>query len=337
MKIYEVLITEPFKAEVRSALIPDTLDPDSVRIRTEVSAVSSGTELAVYTGAHQWLSDPNYPSWRFPFRCGYSSCGIVEAVGTNVRGLKPGDRVATAGTHASHVVRRASGCWGVGSEVPSEVAAFGCIARYGFGAAARVPTTLGRCVIVQGLGIVGQFALRTFIAGGAHPVFGLDPHENRRKLAMLGGASATFDPNDADFARLVSLCPQDGQAEIVADATGVPSAVLQAMRFTKEGGKTVIVGSPRGVADGVNFYPDLHKRCIEVLGAHGDFLFSPLGERLGWNVHTAMGWLLNQFKTGRISTDGIPSHLFEPNEAPQVYDRLLNHKSEIVCAAFKWS
>ena len=43
----------------------------------EVSAVSAGTELAVYTGTHQWLKDPNLPEWKFPFRSGYSAAGTV--------------------------------------------------------------------------------------------------------------------------------------------------------------------------------------------------------------------------------------------------------------------
>jgi len=81
----------------------------------------------------------------------------------------------------------------------------------------------------------------------------------------------------------------------------------------------------------------MHKRCIEVLGAHGDFLFWKLGERLGWNVDKAMRWLLAMIALGRYRTDGLPSEVFAPSDVSQVYERLLNDKGSIVAAAFDWS
>lgn len=337
MKNREIRIVEPFRAELCDGELPDSPPAGHVRIRTEASAVSSGTELAVFTGTHQWLKDPNYPEWRFPFRSGYSSCGVVEAVGDGVDGLTVGMRVATNGNHASHVNRRAEGCWRVPDGVPPEVAAATCIARYGFGAAARVPTTMGRCVIVQGLGVIGQNAVRAFAASGAFPVVGLDSYANRRATAIRGGADAAFDPKSPALSDELATLLGEPRADIVADATGIPAGVPQAMSLTRDGGQCVIVGSPRGLQDAVNFYPDMHKRCIEVLGAHGDFLFWKLGERLGWNVDKAMRWLLAMFASGRFRTDGLPSEVFSPNEASSVYDRLLNGKSAIVSAAFDWS
>lgn len=337
MKIHEIRIVEPFRAELCEGELPDAVPSGYVRIRTEFSAVSSGTELAVFTGTHQWLKDPNYPEWRFPFRSGYSSCGIVEAVGEGVEGLSVGTRVTTNGNHASHVLRPDRGCWEVPDKVPPEVAALTCIVRYGFGAAARVSTTMGRSVIVQGLGVIGQGAVRAFVAAGAYPVVGLDTYANRREVALLGGANAVFDPTSSSLASQLASVLGDSRAEIVADATGVPAALPQAMALTCDGGQCVVVGSPRGLLDGVNFYPDIHKRCIEVLGAHGDFLFWKLGERLGWNVNRAMRWLLAMMASKRYRMEGLPSQAFAPSEAFSVYDLLLNHKETLVSAVFDWS
>jgi threonine dehydrogenase-like Zn-dependent dehydrogenase len=337
MKIREIRITEPFCAELLDAELPDVIPDGFVRIRTEASAVSSGTELAVFTGTHQWLKDPNYPEWRFPFRSGYSSCGVIEAVGDGVEGLPVGTRVATNGNHASHVHRPAHRCWTVPDGVRPEVAAATCIARYGFGAAARVPTTMGRSVVVQGLGVIGQNAVRAFVAAGAYPIVGLDSYANRRETAILGGADAAFDPKSPTLDSELASVLGDTRTDIVADATGIPAAVPQAMALTRDGGQCVIVGSPRGLLDAVNFYPDMHKRCIEVLGAHGDFLFWKLGERLGWNVDKAMRWLLAMAASGRYRTDGLPSEICAPSDASRVYDQLLNDKEHIVSAVFDWS
>ena len=81
----QAVITEPFKVAVREVDLPAP-QPNQVLVAAECSFVSAGTELAVYTGTHQWLKDPNLPDWKFPFRPGYSAAGTVVAVGKDVGG-----------------------------------------------------------------------------------------------------------------------------------------------------------------------------------------------------------------------------------------------------------
>src|SRR5436309_15385668 len=100
MKARQVVLLEAFKVGVREVDLPAPA-ANQVLVAAEVSAVSAGTELAVYTGTHQWLKDPNLPEWKFPFRPGYSAAGSVVAVGSAVTGWKPGDRVSYPGNHAS--------------------------------------------------------------------------------------------------------------------------------------------------------------------------------------------------------------------------------------------
>ena len=78
----------PGRASARSSCPPPAAN--QILVATEVSAVSAGTELAVYTGTHQWLKDPNLPDWKFPFRPGYSAAGTVVAVGADVTRLEAG-------------------------------------------------------------------------------------------------------------------------------------------------------------------------------------------------------------------------------------------------------
>src|SRR5437773_248888 len=101
MRVRQVQVVEPFKVEVREVELPAPA-ANQVLVQTAVSAVSAGTELAVWTGTHQWLKDPNLPDWKFPFRPGYSAAGTVVAVGAEVKGFQPGDRVSYPGNHASH-------------------------------------------------------------------------------------------------------------------------------------------------------------------------------------------------------------------------------------------
>src|SRR5262245_5417392 len=100
MNARQAVVLEPFRVGVREVELPLPA-ANQVLVAAEVSAVSAGTELAVYTGTHQWLLDPNMTDWKFPFRPGYSAAGTVVAVGGDVQSWKPGDRVSFPGNHAS--------------------------------------------------------------------------------------------------------------------------------------------------------------------------------------------------------------------------------------------
>src|SRR5262249_20892861 len=151
---------------------------------TEVSCLSAGTELAVWTGTHQWLKDLNLPDWKFPFRPGYSAAGTVVAVGSAIKDVQPGDRVSYPGNHASAELltlgHERGRWWNLPATLDAEKAATACVARYGLGASIRAGLTLGRSAAVLGLGVIGQFALRCLMAAGAYPVVGIDAVKMRR-------------------------------------------------------------------------------------------------------------------------------------------------------------
>src|SRR4029079_19394566 len=168
--------------------------PNQILIGAEWSAISAGTELAVYTGTHQWLQDPNMPDWKFPFRSGYSAAGRVLKVGKDFPGgFKEGDRVSFPGNHASAELmtlgQERCRVWKMPDNLSFENAASAVIARYGLGASIRAGVTLGRSGATLGLGIIGQFSLRCMIAAGMSPVVGIDSVKMRRDAALAAGAA----------------------------------------------------------------------------------------------------------------------------------------------------
>jgi 2-desacetyl-2-hydroxyethyl bacteriochlorophyllide A dehydrogenase len=346
MQARQAVIVEPFKVEVRTVELPAPAE-NQVLVETEVSAVSPGTELAVYTGTHQWLKDPNLPDWKFPFRSGYSAAGTVLAVGSKVAGCKPGDRVSFPGNHASHelltVGHERGKWWPLPAALDAEKAALACILRYGLGASIRAGLTLGRSAAVLGLGLIGQGALRCLIAAGASPVVGIDSVKMRRDAALAAGADLVLDPGEADYRTTMNEFLGTRGAgtrgvEIVADATGVPDAVPVAMALACDGGQAVIVGSPRGKAKDVNFYDDLHRRYIEVSGAHGNMLFEPAHTRLAgaWDIHKAQRWLLHALAKNLLNLNGLVTHRLRPEELQSAYDGLLKKKEEYLSVVIRW-
>src|SRR5262245_31112705 len=208
MRARQVVIKEAFQVDVREVELPPP-GPDQILVETEVSAVSPGTELAVYTGTHQWLKDPNLPDWKFPFRSGYSAAGRVLKVGKDFPGgFKEGDRVCFPGNHASAELmtlgHERCRVWKMPDNLPAEKAAAAVIARYGLGASVRAGITLGRSCAVLGLGIIGQFALRCAMAAGMSPVVGIDAVKMRRDAALAAGADCVIDQSAGESKLLLA-------------------------------------------------------------------------------------------------------------------------------------
>jgi 2-desacetyl-2-hydroxyethyl bacteriochlorophyllide A dehydrogenase len=341
MKARQAVITKAFAVEVREVELPDPAE-NQILVAAEVSGISPGTELAVYTGTHQWLLDPTLPDWKFPFRSGYSAAGTVIAVGSKFIGWKPGDRVCFPGNHASAelltIGHERCRLWKLPDGLDFEKAALAVIFRFGMGAAIRAGITLGRSFAVLGLGLIGQSALRCAMAAGAFPVIGIDSVKMRRDAALAAGADFALDPGDPHMkAKMNEFLGMKG-AEIIADATGVPDAIPFAMSLACDAGQVVIVGSPRGKAKEVNFYDDLHRRYLEVTGAHGNELFEPAHTRLAgaWDIDKAQNWLIGNIANGRVNFNGLITHRIKPAELGATYEGLLKKKEEYLCAVMRW-
>lgn len=342
-RVQQVVITAPYAASIREVELPSPA-ADQILIRCHTSAISAGTELAVYTGSHQWLQDPKMTDWKFPFRSGYSAAGVVEAVGADFPGdFQPGDRVSYPGNHASHelltVGHERCRVWKMPETLAFDDAAVACIARYGLGAPIRAGLTLGRSVAVLGLGIIGQFALRASMAAGGSPVIGIDAVPMRRQAALAAGADHVIDPAAGPIAAQLQALLGGQGAEIVVDATGVPDAIPVAMGLACHAGQVVVVGSPRGLAKEVNFYDDLHRRYIEVIGAHGNMLFEPSHTRLAgaWDIHKAQHFLLRSLANRRLSLEGLVTHTIQPEAIDSAYQGLMTDKEHYLGVLVKWA
>src|SRR5439155_9348595 len=112
-----------------------------------------GTERAFFLGL------PNTRR-QFPSYPGYSNIGRVVAAGEAVQGLTPGDRVASAGNHASHVVARAVQCYGVPEGLASEEAVYFNLGSIALQGVRKARIELGEAVAVVGLGLIGNLALQ---------------------------------------------------------------------------------------------------------------------------------------------------------------------------------
>ena len=90
MRIREVVVTGQNRVELQTADI-DTpaLAANELLIDTEYTFISSGTELANYTGREPKVFQKG--TWcEYPWRSGYANVGIVREVGPGVTRAAPG-------------------------------------------------------------------------------------------------------------------------------------------------------------------------------------------------------------------------------------------------------
>jgi S-(hydroxymethyl)glutathione dehydrogenase / alcohol dehydrogenase len=131
----------------------------------------------------------------------------------------------------------------IGGEVPLEEAALlGCAALTGVGAVLfQARPEPGSTVLVIGAGGVGQFCVQGARIAGAGEILCVDPLEERLEQAGRLGATRTTTP-DRLPETLREVAP-DG-VDTALDAVGAPATTALALRWTKNGGRTVLVGLP---------------------------------------------------------------------------------------------
>src|SRR5271155_1373975 len=134
-----------------------------------------------------------------PQSLGYSSAGVVVAVGDGITDINVGDRVACAGAgfavHAElacvprMLVAKIPGSRDADSQVSFEEAAFGTLGAVCLHGIRTAEVTLGDTVAVIGLGLLGQITVQLLKAAGCR-VFGMDLLRQRADLAIANGAEA---------------------------------------------------------------------------------------------------------------------------------------------------
>lgn len=334
-----VVMPEPYTITFESYELPAP-GRGEVLIACEASAISAGTELAVYTGVHQWLKDPTrtWPKW--PFVPGYSGVGRIIAVGDGVTRFAVGDRVIWPSRHETHALVNVLDphvlIYPIAEHVPAHIAAFAPLARFPLVALVQSGAILGQCVAVMGLGTIGQIALRLYAAAGAHPLIGLDAVARRRAVAERVYGVRTLDPADPQLRDKLREVNEGQLPDIVVDATGFPNAVKTAMHIAADGGRVVMVGSPRGIAGEVDFYWDLHGRSLTLVGAHGSAIGWEPRDKFPYTVPRAMRLLVHLLESERLKLNDIISHFVHARDAKLMYDGLLNQKEHYLAVALRW-
>lgn len=328
---------------------PLTLDPGAVGpaqalLETELSLMSTGTELANFSGLDPGVYRQG--SWNaYPWRPGYAAVGRVLRLGADARryvpGLEPGMRVFAIAPHASHAVvdlaARPVFPLAEGDDprdlILVRMASVAITAlRLARGA------TPGGWAAVLGLGLVGNFAAQLFQLAGLR-VAAFDPAPRRVELASACGIrNAHTLTGEAAQARLSELTGGAG-ASVVVEAIGNPHLIPGAVAMCRRRGEVILLGSPRGplAEDTGELWSDIHHRGIAVVGALEWLLpfresVAGDGPSIEANYRSLMDWV----RAGDLRVAGMLSHVVPPEACQETYAGVLADRNAYMGIAFRW-
>ncbi len=343
MVVRQVVFPEANEVRLEEVEVDLTPAPDEVVIRTLVSIISPGTELACLAGLADWAP--------FPFRPGYGAIGEVIAVGEAVKDVKVGDIILTHSNHASHAKARVITVM-VPDGLPPEEAVFARMADVSITALRVSNAELGDRVAVIGLGLVGNLAAQLFQLAGCE-VIGLDRIPKRLAIAQACGISAVVNTDETDPVQAVKELTEGRGCEVVVDATGNPAATLLAPQLAAKYGEVILLGSYFGRRLETNV-TDLLERihlsghgCITFKGAHewrypvketrDDIL--PIERNAHFYKHSVernAKITLRLIRDGKLQVKPLLTHLVKPKQCAEVYFGLRDKPSEYLGVVFDW-
>lgn len=325
---FHVQFVERGIARVEECPMP-AAGPGELLIRARATLISPGTERAFLLGL------PNTPA-RYPTGSGYSHIGEVVAVGPGVEGWQEGDAVASPARHSLYVTAPVEACNHLPDGLSPERAAFFRLASIAMQAVRKARIELGEPVAVIGCGLIGLLAMQLARLNGALPAVSIDKDARRLAFAVALNADAAL-PADDDLTAALLRLGDGARPAVVLEATGHPEAVPVAFDLARFGGRVVLLGSSRGETEAVNFYRDVHKKGLTVLGAHESARPRHDSAPGRWTHWADQQTALKLLAAGRLVVDPLITHRLPWRRAADAYASLIRWEPGMLGTILDWT
>jgi L-iditol 2-dehydrogenase len=267
-----LLLTKYKQLEVADLPVPEIAAGD-VLVRVRACGIC-GSDVHGYDGS----TGRRIP----PVVMGHEAAGVIEKVGRDVRGWKPGDRVTFDSTVSCGVCAfcrrglinlcdrrevlgvscgefRRNGAFAEFVAVPASIlyalpdalsfdrAALIEAVTIGMHAVNLTPCVLGDSAVVVGCGMIGQLTIQAARIAGFARVFAIDVDDDRLRMAASAGASAVFNSKSGGAAEQVVAATGGRGADAAFEAVGATEPIATAIASVRKGGAVTLIGnvSPR--------------------------------------------------------------------------------------------
>lgn len=337
--------------------------PGQLLIRTTTTLLSAGTErMLVAFGKANWLDkarrqpdkvrmvldkirtdglSPTLAAVRSkldqPLAPGYCNVGLVAEIGAGVEGFAIGDRVASNGKHAQMVCVPRNLCAKVPDSVDDAQAVFTVLGAIGVQGIRLANPTLGECVAVIGLGVIGLITVQMLRAQGCR-VLGIDPRPARRALAdKFGATSVASDDGDAVLVAAQAFSRGRGvDAVLIAASTPGNEPVHQAAQMCRQRGRIVLIGVTGLELSRADFYAK--ELSFQVSCSYGPGRYDPAYEEDGhdypagfvrWTEQRNFEAVLDLMASHALDTASLISHRFPFEHAIDAYALLSGNEPSL--------
>lgn len=319
--------------------------PNEVLVKLEYVGIC-GSDLHYYeTGAiGNYVVEP-------PFVLGHEPGGTVVEVGSQVKHLKAGDRVALEpgktcgrcefcregkynlcpevvffatppvdGVFQEYVAHEADLCFKLPDNVSTLEGALMEPLAVGFHAAIQGDAHLGQTAVVMGSGCIGLVSMMALKARGVSRVYVVDVMQKRLEKALELGADGVINGASEDvLARIAELTGGRG-TDLVVETAGTEITTRQAIHMARKGSVIVLVG---------------YSKSGEMTLPMSLALDKELTFKTVFRYRHIYPMAIDAVASGKINLKGIATHIFSLDEAQKAMDYSVGNKADIVKAVIR--
>jgi len=334
-----LVLTDYRKLELQDLPQP-TPAPDEVLIRVEACGVC-GSDVHGYDGS----TGRRIP----PLVMGHEAAGVVADIGSNVSGLRNGQRVTfdstvscgncffchrgqinlcdnrqvlgvscgdyrRAGAFAEFVTVPARILYPLPDSLSFEKAAMIEAISVGVHAVAITPIALNDTVTVVGAGMIGLLTLQAAKLAGARRIIAVDVDDGRLATAMSLGATHTVNAKKNDPPAIIREITGGRGCDVAFECVGTTATVTSAIESTRKGGTVTLVGN---IAPKIELpLQSVVTRQIRIQGS-----CASAGE---------IPACIDLLDSGAIRVEPMLSAFAPIDEGPQWFERLYNHEANLM-------
>ncbi|HEY0168326.1 MAG TPA: zinc-binding alcohol dehydrogenase [Jatrophihabitans sp.] len=313
---------------------PLTPAPDQVRLRTRYSGISSGTEMATYTGSNphlhrRWDADSQLfldgaPSIKYPVvGAGYEEVGEVVEVGADTDGVEVGDIVWGVWGHRSDGVML--GLDAAAQKLPAAIDPLvGVFARVGavaLNAVIDADVHVGETVAVFGQGVIGLLATRLLALSGVD-VVAVDLEPDRLRLSRELGARHTLLAADSPAAAVRNVTGGLG-ADVCIELSGSYPALQEAIRTCGYSGRVIAAGFYQGDATALRLGEEFHHNRIELVSSQISGSAARYERR--WSRQRLHRGFMRLVADGRVDPLPLVSRVLPAAEVSQAFELIASN------------
>ncbi len=282
---------------------------------------------------------------------GHECAGEVVAVGSAVKTLCVGDRVALEpgktcgkckyckagkynlcpdveffatppyhGVFANYVTHPEDMCFKLPDHVSDVEGALVEPLSVGLHASGTGGVKLGDTVVIFGAGCIGLVTLLSCKARGASKVHVVDVLENRLETARRLGATETINARECNAVDRIAELTKGQGADVVIETAGSEATVKQTADVVARGGTIVLVGMTAKDESSFNF--------MKLLGKEGQI-------KTIFRYRNLYPVAINAIASGAIDVKSIVSHEFDFDHVKEAFDFVSNNAKDVVKAIIR--